>query len=128
MHLDIMGFQTYLGRANEPGPAGQAVLITQDKSIGGPKGFNEDPVGESSRLFHRQNFIDAVRSGNPADLTCDILQGHLSSSLCHLANISYRLGRQLQFDSDKEKFIGDDVANRMLTRKYREPFVVPENV
>ena len=41
---------------------------------------------------HFQNFIDAVRSRKATDLNADILEGHLSSALCHNANISYRLG------------------------------------
>jgi hypothetical protein len=45
-----------------------------------------------------------------------------------LGNISYRLGRQLQFDPEKERFVGDEQANAMLTRKYRFPFVLPEKV
>jgi predicted dehydrogenase len=43
---------------------------------------------------HFANFIDAVRSRNPETLKAEILQGHLSSALCHTANISYRLGAQ----------------------------------
>ena len=43
---------------------------------------------------HFGNFIDAVRSRKHEDLNADILEGHLSSALCHLANISYRLGEQ----------------------------------
>jgi hypothetical protein len=52
----------------------------------------------------------------------------LSSSLAHLGNISYRLGRQLDFDPVAERFIGDgDVdANNMLTRDYRAPYLLPE--
>jgi hypothetical protein len=42
--------------------------------------------------FHYANFIDAVRSRKPEALNADILEGHLSSALCHLGNISYRLG------------------------------------
>jgi hypothetical protein len=53
---------------------------------------------------------------------------HLASSLAHLGNISYRLGRQLQFDPATEHFVGDEEANTMLTRNYRAPYVVPENV
>jgi predicted dehydrogenase len=41
---------------------------------------------------HFANFLAAVRSRKPTDLSCDIEEGHLSASLCHLANISYRLG------------------------------------
>ena len=77
---------------------------------------------------HFQNFIDCVRSRKREDLHCEIEQGHLSTSLCHLANISYRVGRKLDFDPDTETFPGDDEANALLTREYREPYVVPDEV
>ena len=48
---------------------------------------------------HYGNFISAVRSRNPKQLNADILEGHLSSALCHLGNISYRLGEQLAVDA-----------------------------
>lgn len=56
--------------------------------------------GELIRKFegvqdHFENFIRAVRSRKPSDLTADILEGHLSAALCHTGNISYRLGRPL---------------------------------
>jgi hypothetical protein len=53
--------------------------------------------------------------------------GHLASSLAHLGNISYRLGRQLTFDSVAERFIGEGEteANSMLTRDYRAPYILP---
>jgi len=118
------------------------------------------------------NFIDAVRSRNVADLNADILEGHYSSALCHLPNITMRLGnevpfktpkevlenevafdsfqmieknlawglglnlhnmtyqygRELTFDSATEKFVDDDEANTMLTRVYRDPYMVKETV
>jgi predicted dehydrogenase len=46
---------------------------------------------------HFDNFIKAVRSRNVSDLNADILDGHISSALCHLGNISYRLGSQVSF-------------------------------
>ena len=46
----------------------------------------------------------------------------------HLANISYRLGRTMHWDAKKMECIDDDEANKMLTRAYRSPFVVPKNV
>ena len=57
-----------------------------------------DKQGAEIKVFsgtssHFANFIDAVRSRKPADLNADILEGHLSSALCHTANISYRLGK-----------------------------------
>jgi len=127
---------------------------------------------------HHANFIEAVRSRKVSDLNADILEGHISSALCHMGNISHRLGRLsspdeirevikaepqavetferfqehlfanwidlsktrpvlgpcLQMDTRKERFIGDGEfgitqwANELLTRHYREPFVVPEKV
>ncbi len=77
---------------------------------------------------HYQNFIDAIRAKNPKLLTSPIQEGFYSCALVHLANISYRLGRSLNFDPGAQKFIHDDEANGMLTREYRKPFVVPDRV
>jgi predicted dehydrogenase len=77
---------------------------------------------------HFQNFIDCVRSRKRENLRCEILEGHMSTSLCHLANIAFRTGRKLTFDPKTETFPGDKEANGYLTRKYREPYVVPEKV
>jgi predicted dehydrogenase len=56
---------------------------------------------------HFANFVNAVRSRKAEELTADILEGHLSSALCHLGNISYRLGTEQPF-SKKTKAFGDD--------------------
>lgn len=77
---------------------------------------------------HMANFLKAVRSRKHTDLTCDVEQGHLSASLCHLANVSYRTGRKLTFRPDTETFVSDGEANKLLTRDYRAPFVVPASV
>jgi hypothetical protein len=45
---------------------------------------------------------------------------------CHIANISYRLGRSLNFDPATERFVNDDEANAMLSKVYRTGFEVPE--
>jgi len=147
-------------------------------SYTGGAAFNKN--GEEIERFkggeyadHFANFIKAVRSRNHEDLNADILQGHLSSALCHTGNISYRLGeetsleevkarldglksadknletldrtvahlkdndveingqtrlrfgKQLEMDPKSETFVKNDDANAMLTRDYREPFVVP---
>jgi predicted dehydrogenase len=80
------------------------------------------------RVNHFQNFIDCVRSRKREDLHCEILEGHMSTALGHLANISFRTGRKLTFDPATETIQGDKEANAMLTRKYRDPFVVTEKV
>jgi predicted dehydrogenase len=77
---------------------------------------------------HYANFIDAVRAGSSDGLHCDINDGFYSSALPLLANISYRLGRELKFDGSKEKFVNDSEANKMLTREYRKPYIVPNAV
>ena len=121
--------------------------------------------------YHFANFVDAVRSRKHEDLNADILDGHLSSALCHLGNISYRLGAPTSVDAiaagfkrdaealetldrfqqhlrdnsvdpqsakitlgpklaltSNEEFTGNRAveANKMLTREYRAPFVVPK--
>jgi len=88
----------------------------------------EIPTLAGEEVSHFQNFIDCVRSRRREDLYCEIEEGHLSTSLCHLANISFRTGRKLVFDPQTETFPGDQEANRFLRREYREPFVVPDQV
>jgi predicted dehydrogenase len=120
---------------------------------------------------HFRNFADAVKARKREDLTSEVAEGHLSTSLCHLANISYRLGeprsleaeepfganaeandmyrrfrahlgqhgldpskakacfgRRLAFDPASERFVGDPDADALLSRAYRKPFAVPEQV
>lgn len=147
-------------------------------------GWTYDGDGNKIRQYastggdrHAANFIEAVRSRNPAVLNADILGGHVSAALHHLANISHRLGRRMPFgeieqrpdsetvwleavrrfedhiaengldpaqvravcgaplevDAAAERFVSRSAydagfwANRMLTRNYRPPFIVPEN-
>jgi predicted dehydrogenase len=77
---------------------------------------------------HYQNFIDAVRSRRREDLTAEVAEGALSCDLMHLANISYRVGRTLNWDAKTRTCVGDKEATAMLTRDYRAPFVVPAKV
>ena len=138
-----------------------------------------DAEGQEIRKFsrrapesHYENFLSAVRSRKAADLNGKILDGHISSALCHTGNIAYRVGQKaapeaiaekikgrkdaldsferltahlaandidlttnqltfgehLKFDPQTEKFIGHPEADKLLTREYRAPFVVPEKV
>ncbi len=118
---------------------------------------------------HHENWVKAIRSRKPAELNAEILEGHLSSALCHTGNISYRLGKKqvpgvilekmkgnkeaadsyermaehlkkngvdiekeqlalgefLTMDPKTEKFISNAEADKLLTRDYRKPYVVP---
>ena len=76
---------------------------------------------------HKQNFVDAIRNNERPN--ADIEKGHRSTLLCQFANISYRLGGQkLVVDPKTESFVGNDEANALLKRDYREPWVVPDQV
>jgi predicted dehydrogenase len=77
---------------------------------------------------HFLNFIEAVRSRKRETLHAEIEEGAASTVLVHLANISYRVGRTIHFDSETMTCTGDSEANKLLTRNYRKPFVVPEKV
>jgi hypothetical protein len=79
------------------------------------------PKGEVIRKFggnadHFANFIKAVRSGKKEDLNADILEGHLSSALCHMGNISYRLGNEVPFNKETKTFGDDKEAGESLAR------------
>jgi predicted dehydrogenase len=65
---------------------------------------------------HFANFIAAVRSRKTDDLNAEILEGHYSSALCHLANISYRLGESVPFNKETRAFGDDKAAYETLAR------------
>jgi predicted dehydrogenase len=99
-------YKSFLGPNNEPGPAKEA------------------PV----RNEHFVNFIECMRSRKAEDLHAPIREGYLSSTLVHLANASYRLGRTIHLDPQTEMVVDDAEATAMLKGTYRAPFVVPESV
>ena len=88
----------------------------------------EPEVEYPADLDHFQNFAEAVRARDPKLLHAEIEETHLSTAMCHLGNIAYRLNREVRFDPSIMKFPGDDEANRMLRREYRKPYVVPDQV
>src|SRR6202167_1147881 len=108
MPVDEHGFQIFLGDKREPGESMQHAETEIDDTIP-----------------HMANFLKAVKSRNPADLNADVSVGVTSAALVHMANISYRVGRKLTYDSASGSFTGDAQANAMSTRPvYRSPYVV----
>lgn len=101
---DHSRYTSFLGKEQQPGPKGH------------------DPGNNWA------NFITAVRSRKHSDLNAPIEEGAISTTLVHLANISYRLGRTLHFDQKTYTCTGDAEATAMFRRNYRAPFVVPEKV
>jgi predicted dehydrogenase len=90
----------------------------------GPKGS-----GGGAHVELLANFYDAVRSRQAGDLLAPLQVGRTAAGLCHLANISYRLGRSVEFDAANESFPGDADAAALLTRPaYRTGFVLPDKV
>ncbi len=102
MQVEYFGYKTFLGKNREAGPT----------ATGAPNEY--------------ERFIAGVRSRRHEDLGVEIEDGHLSSGLCHLGNIAYRLKRTVNFDPQTETFGSDQEANAMLTRDYRKPYVVPK--
>jgi predicted dehydrogenase len=144
-------------------------------------GWIYDKEGKKVRQFpqngperHMENFVKAVISRKPEDNMAPIEGGHISSALCHMGNVSYRLGKEtptgeiaerikdnkealdslervkahlaangmdleklapamgpvLTMDPETEKFTGAmaEEANKLATREYRAPYIVPNEV
>ena len=121
MEINGSNWKAYKERSNEPF-AGSGMEASA--AIGGDTTFRTPPDSKG----HFGNFIDGVRSGNRFDLTCDIETGFMSTALPLLANIAMRVGTTLRYDDEFEKFIGNEEANMMLSRNYRDPYIVPEKV
>ena len=73
-----------------------------------------------SNLDHFENFIDAIRQGKRQNAPAEI--GHLSTTLCHLANIGIEVQRPLHWDGQEERFVNDAHADRFLSRPMRAPW------
>lgn len=109
MALDGNGFQVYKGEKDE-------------------KVMDEVRANNDDTIPHVQNFINAVKSRKHQDLNAEIEIGARAAAICHFANISYRVGRKLTWDDKSQKFLNDNDANKLVSRDYRKPYVVPEKV
>ena len=105
--MSDQGFQAYKGDSSE--------LIMEERPERG------DPTG-----LHMQNFLACVKSRREQDLHDPIANAVPSANLCHLANISYRVGRALKIEPGPvPRFTGDVEAARMITRPvYRKTYEV----
>ena len=76
---------------------------------------------------HQRNFLDCIKSGERPNADVEI--GLQAATAVHLGNICARLDRKLTFDPKNQKFIGDDEANKLIGREYREGhWAVPKGV
>jgi predicted dehydrogenase len=127
--VDPDGFQVYKstagnisGEAATGAGAGRAEKYekTMDEKVQEKQVWSTQP--------HMQNFFAAIRSRDHTKLSADIEIGARAAAYCHLANISYRVSRTLRVAQSTGRFIADDEANSLVTRDYREPYLVPEEV
>lgn len=72
---------------------------------------------------HLQNWLDAIQSDGKLNAPVEI--GHRTATVCHLANLARQLGRSLDWDPDREQFVGDAEANLQLDRSRRRGFELP---
>jgi predicted dehydrogenase len=124
--VDHAGCQLY--KSASPNISGEAA---RGAAAGGQEKYEkatEVPASGEDTAPHMKNFLDAVRSRDYKSLHAEIEIGVRSASFCHLANIGYRMGRTLKMDTGTGRFVGDNEANAQLTRNYRKPYVVPDQV
>ncbi len=101
------------------------VWVTRGDIETQPKELRHDVFGpDDERLYHsgnhHQNWFDCMRTRERP--VCDVEIGHRSVTVCHLGNIALRTGRKLQWDPAREQFVGDEEANRWLSKPCRAPW------
>ncbi len=124
LEIDADGnWKTFMGPKGEPGPDSTQIKADPNKPEG--KADATKLVG-SGMGGHFANFVDAIRAGKKEALTCDIEEGYRSSVLPIVANIAYRVKRELKFDGKTEQFVGDAQANKLLRRNDRKGYAIPK--
>lgn len=97
-----------------------------------PAKANEPPVHEDARLNQPDDqniaesfadFLEAIRTNRRP--VSDIETGHLATNMSLLGMISYKLGRSIVWDGERERIVGDPDANALLSRPYRAPWRYP---
>jgi hypothetical protein len=102
------------------------IFVSRERIAASDDRILSEPLPTSgTRLYlsnnHHQNFVDCVR--NRKQPICPVEVGHRSATVCHLGNISMRMGgRKLDWDAKAERITNDEEANRMLGRPYRGPW------
>jgi predicted dehydrogenase len=90
-----------------------------------PTDLFKEPIGDKEiKLYHatdhRKNWLECIKGKKTT--ICPAEVGHRSASVCHLGNIGYQLRRALTWDPAKEQFVGDEEANKLVSRDMRPPW------
>jgi len=100
---------------------GYVLVPTYENAIAYDQKSNEikrwsAPKGYSILGRHFENFISAVRSGDASQLNCPVVEGHISSALCHTGNISHQLGTKLSASEIADQVQGNDLLASSVDR------------
>lgn len=102
-------------------------VIPETTSTSAKSGFTGMPLqkGTGQGLYlHVANFLDCIKTS--AKPNCDIEIGAHIARISHMGNISYRLGRKVFWDAEKQEFINDAGANELVKANYRAPWILPK--
>ena len=111
------------GQFQDHKPRMKEVLYTVSGNAGGDsksKGAQPRNLNTDITAVHAQNFLDCMRTREKP--RCDIEEGHRSTTMAHMANISLAVKKRLDWDPEKEEFIGCPEANALLSYEYRAPW------
>jgi len=103
------------------GTQGRMMISKRGKlEIFGPRNtvISQERFESAKNMEHMDDFIEAIRSSRSPNAPID--EAHRSVALIHLANIALRTGRAIEFDPVSEQVFGDEEANRLLGRVYRQ--------
>jgi predicted dehydrogenase len=118
LQKDIPSGVTFIG-------SGGTIYVNRGKLKSEPgevieKTIEDLPIQLARSKNHTQNFLDSIKSRELP--ICDVEIGHRSATVCHLGNMVARLGRGVKWDPRAERIVGDDQAQQMVERPYREPW------
>jgi len=117
--IKFVGTGGWVGNTGWRGPVQASSPDILNTPIGpGELHLYTNPEGEHN------DFLKCIRTRKDPYFPVDI--GHRVSTVCHLANLSIKLGRKLRWDPGKERFIGDEAANKLLDRPRRDPWQLPK--
>jgi predicted dehydrogenase len=101
------------------------LYVDRGKLESKPADILKEAQGRTNVILYRAsdqmgNWLECIRSGK--ETICPAEVGHRSATICHLANIGYRLRRVLRWDPVQEQFVDDAEANKLVDREPRPPW------